>query len=86
VAARVIALPGERVRIEKGDVFVNGAKVGGEYVNAANRSQEDYSEIVVPRETVFLLCDKRKTQYGQLPWDSRGIGPVPMYAILGTFK
>ncbi len=86
VAARVIGLPGERVRMEKGDVFVNGSKVGSEYVNAANRSQDDYAEVVVPRDTVFVLCDRRRVQYGQIPWDSRGIGPVPMYAILGTFK
>ena len=86
VAARVMGLPGERVKIEKGDVYVNGSKVGGEYVNAGNRSEDNYAEIVVPRDTVFLLCDKRKIQYQQLPWDSRAVGPVPMWAILGTFK
>jgi signal peptidase I len=84
VAARVIGLPGERVRIEKGDVFVNDAKVGGEYVSAANRSNDDYAEVIVPRDTVFVLCDRRKVQIQQIPWDSRGVGPVPMWAILGT--
>lgn len=86
VTARVIALPGERVRMEKGDVLVNGSKVGGEWVSAANRSQDDYAEIIVPRDTVFVLCDKRKVQYQQPPWDSRSIGPVPMWAIQGAYK
>lgn len=86
VAARVIGLPGERVRMEKGDVYVNGSKVGGEYVNAANRSQDDYAEVIVPRDTVWVLCDKRKVQHQQPAWDSRSVGPVPMWAILGAYK
>ncbi len=86
VAARVIGLPGERVKMEKGEVFVNGAKIGSEYVSAANRSQDDYAEVFVPRDTLFVLCDRRKVQHQQIPWDSRGIGPVPMWAVLGAFK
>jgi signal peptidase I len=86
VAARAIAFPGQKIRIEKGEVVVDGAKVGAEYVSAAHRGTDDFAEVVVPRDTVFVLCDRRKTSVTQVPLDSRGIGPVPMWAILGTFK
>jgi signal peptidase I len=82
VAARVIGLPGDKVRIEKGEVFVNGGKVGSEYVSAPNRTLDDYAEIVVPRDSVFVLCDNRKLG---LSLDSRAVGPVSTWAILGRF-
>ena len=82
VAARVIGLPGDRVRIEKGDVLVNGNKSGAEFVAAANKSTEDYAEIIVPRDSVFLLCDNRKAG---LTIDSRAIGPVLKWALNGRF-
>ena len=82
VAARVIGLPGDRVRIEKGDVLVNGSKSGSEYVAAANKSTDDYAEIIVPRDSVFLLCDNRKAG---LTIDSRAIGPVSKWALNGRF-
>lgn len=82
VAARVIGLPGDRVRIEKGEVLVNGSKSGSEYVSAPNKSTEDYAEIIVPRDSVFLLCDNRKVG---LTLDSRAIGPVSKWALNGRF-
>lgn len=82
VAARVVGLPGDRVRIEKGEVLVNGNKAGGEFVAAPNKSNEDYAEIVVPRDSVFLLCDNRKAG---LTLDSRAVGPVSKWALNGRF-
>ena len=82
VAARVIGLPGDRVRIEKGEVLVNGNKSGSEFVSAPNKSTEDYAEIIVPRDSVFLLCDNRKVG---LTIDSRAIGPVSKWALNGRF-
>jgi signal peptidase I len=82
VAARVIGLPGDKVRIEKGEVFVNGAKADSGYVAQNNRSQDDYAEIIVPRDSVFLLCDNRRAS-GSL--DSRALGPISAWAIHGKF-
>ncbi|HEX7901364.1 MAG TPA: signal peptidase I [Planctomycetota bacterium] len=82
VAARVIGLPGDRVRVEKGEVLVNGNKAGAEYVSAANKSTDDYAEIIVPRDSVFLLCDNRKAG---LTLDSRAVGPVLKWALNGRF-
>lgn len=82
VAARVIGLAGDRVRIEKGEVFVNGQRAAAEYVSPANKSIEDYAEVVVPRDSVFLLCDNRKAGAAL---DSRAIGPVLKWALNGRF-
>jgi signal peptidase I len=82
VAARVIGLPGDRVRIDRGEVLVNGAKSGSEFVAAANKTTDDYAEIIVPRDSLFLLCDNRKIG---LTIDSRAIGPVSKWALNGRF-
>ncbi|HYF00564.1 MAG TPA: signal peptidase I [Planctomycetota bacterium] len=82
VAARVIGLPGDRVRIEKGVVYLNGAALAAESVAANNRSDDDYAEIIVPRDSVFVLCDNRKQG---LTLDSRALGPVSAWAINGRF-
>lgn len=82
-AGRVIALPGERVKIEKGEVSVNGEKLKADYVATKNRTLEDFEEIIVPRDTVFVLADNRRQAAA---FDSRGIGPVPAWAILGKIR
>ena len=81
-AARVIGLPGDRVRLEKGEVLVNGSKIGSEYVAAAGKILDDYAEIMVPRDSVFLLCDNRKAG---LSLDSRAVGPVSKWALNTRF-
>ncbi len=84
-AARVIGLPGDRVEIRQGEVIVNGSKIGSNYVAASskNDTRENYAEIVVPRESVYVLCDNRRSFDKS---DSRAIGPIGMWAILGRFK
>ena len=84
-AARVIGLPGERVRIEAGDVYVNNTKLGSTYVSPGSKSdaRENYAEIIVPRDTVYVLCDNRK---GFDKYDSRAVGPIGLWAINGKFK
>ena len=84
-AARVIGLPGDRVEIRQGDVYVNGSKIGANYVLAwsKNDAKEHYAEIIVPRDTVYVLCDNRRAFDKS---DSRALGPVGMWAINGKFK
>jgi signal peptidase I len=79
VAARVIGLPGDKVKIVKGDVLVNNSKVGTADKKSA---AENYAEIIVPRETVFVLCDNRT----QKTLDSRAVGPIGTWAILGKVR
>ena len=80
VTARVIGLPGDRVRIVKGEVLVNNSKAGGPVDKKA--AVENYAEIIVPRNTVFVLCDNR----GQKTLDSRALGPIGYWAILGKLR
>lgn len=85
-AGRVVALPGDRVRIEKGEVLVNGSKVDSNYVQANQKSPEDnFAEIVVPREHVYVLGDSRRVALSQ-KIDSRSVGPVGQWALFGKFR
>lgn len=83
VGARVMGLPGDTVKLVKGKVYRNGQVVRDTFVGAVNESREDFEEIIVPRDTVFVLCDNRRMfRYT----DSRGIGPVGSWAILGKLQ
>ncbi len=81
MAGRVIGLPGDRVQIAEGDVSVNGAKVDQSYVS--ERSAETLAEIVIPRDCLYILCDNRR-EYAE--YDSRGLGPIGVWAIDGKFR
>lgn len=84
-AARVIGLPGDRVEIRAGEVLVNGSKIGSNYVapGSKNDVRENYAEIIVPRDSVYVLCDNRRSFDKS---DSRTIGPVGVWALNGKFK
>lgn len=82
-AGRVMALPGQRVRMEKGECLVDGQKVDGGVILSGNKSEESFEEIVVPRDCVYILMDNRKAS---ARYDSRGIGPVGYGAILAKIK
>jgi len=75
---RVIGLAGDRIRIESGEVFVNGEALEEDYVPAAYADQRSYSEIVVPLNSYFVLGDHRTMSN-----DSRDFGPVSIGYIYG---
>ncbi len=54
---RVIALPGETVRIVNGQVFVNGKPIDESYVR--HRATYDLDQKVVPSGSYFVLGDNR---------------------------
>jgi signal peptidase I len=75
---RVIALPGDRLRIDHGDVYVNGAHLPEPYV--PNRFTDDRSQpemVLGPRE-FFVMGDHRS-----ISSDSRDFGPVDRNLIYG---
>jgi signal peptidase I len=79
VTSRVVGLPGDRVKIVKGEIFVNNERIG----SADKKAVEDYAEIIVPRDTVFAIGDNRS---GSKDLDSRKIGPIGTWAIVGKMR
>jgi signal peptidase I len=74
---RVIGLPGERIAIRGGQVFVNGTPLDEPYVAASNRSADSLETTVEP-ESFFLMGDNRSNSS-----DSRHWGTVPRTLIWG---
>ena len=59
---RVIALPGEHVKIENGKVYINGEELEEDYLQAGietNVPETGFSEFTVPENTVFAMGDNR---------------------------
>ncbi len=81
---RVIALPGDRVRIDAGKVFVNGRPLEEEYVPEQYRDTiswppgDDARDEVVPPDMYFVLGDHRSQSS-----DSRSWGFVQRKSIYG---
>ncbi len=73
---RVIGLPGDRVAIYGGGVYVNGQRIDEPYISSAPAN--DVAEIVVPEGYVYVLGDNRNASS-----DSRSWGPLEIEAILG---
>ncbi|MGH9491955.1 MAG: signal peptidase I [Terriglobales bacterium] len=75
---RVIGVAGDRVRIERGGVIVNGKALGEDYVPPGYYDQSSYPETLVPPGTYFVLGDHRNMSN-----DSREFGPVDQKYIYG---
>ncbi|MGA9070246.1 MAG: signal peptidase I [Terracidiphilus sp.] len=75
---RVIALPGDRLRILQGTVLLNGVALKENYVPDEFRDSRSYAEIVVPEGTFFMMGDHRS-----ISSDSREFGPVERSLIYG---
>lgn len=57
IIKRVIALEGARVSIRNNKLFINSKHISEDYL--LEYSMEDFNEIVVPKDTVFVLGDNR---------------------------
>ena len=75
---RVIAVAGDRVRIDDGVVYVNDVRLPEPYVPEDYWDTRSYPETVVPRNAYFLLGDHRN-----LSNDSRDFGTVDEDFIYG---
>ena len=75
---RVIAEPGDRLRIDRGDVILNGRRLEEPYVPDEYRDSRSYPEIVVPPDYYYMMGDHRS-----ISSDSREFGPVERDLIYG---
>jgi signal peptidase I len=75
---RVIAVPGDHVRISFGHVYVNGEQLAEPYVPSDYLDARSYPEMVVPANAYFVLGDHRSMSN-----DSRDFGPVMRSYIYG---
>jgi signal peptidase I len=72
---RVVAIPGDTVAIESGQLVVNGVVIEEDYATAAT---EDYPMVKVPADHYFVLGDNREKSY-----DSRFLGAIEADQIEG---
>ena len=75
---RVIALPGDRLRIDHGQVWLNGQPQIESYVPQEYRDTKSMAEIVIPEGAFFMMGDHRS-----ISSDSREFGPVERSLIYG---
>jgi signal peptidase I len=75
---RVIGVAGDRVRIETGQVYVNGEVLDEDYVPSEYADSRSYPEVTVPSQSYFVLGDHRTMSN-----DSRDFGPVSASFIYG---
>ena len=75
---RVIALPGDDLKIEHGHVFVNGKELAEKYVPPRFEDDRSLPETTVPQHEYFVMGDHRS-----ISSDSRDFGPVDRELIYG---
>lgn len=73
---RVIGLPGDRVVVDRGNVYINGKRLDEAYV--AFHDDRSYPAVVVPKGALYVLGDNRADSQ-----DSRIFGCIPEQSIIG---
>jgi signal peptidase I len=75
---RIIAVPGDRLRIERGQVYVNDKLLSEPYIPAEFRDARSMDPMIVPQDQYFVMGDHRS-----ISQDSREFGTVKRDLIYG---
>ena len=75
---RVVGVPGDRISVRRGKLYVNGEPQKEPYVNKKFPDRSYFAPKTVPKDHVFVMGDNRANSR-----DSRFFGPVPDENIEG---
>lgn len=80
---RIVGLPGDKVTIQNGNIFVNDKLIQENYISARTNLWEngyikDNVPLMIPDDEIFVMGDNRPRSS-----DSREFGPVPITSIIG---
>ncbi len=75
---RVVGLPGDKIAVRGGKLFVNGEPQKEPYTNKRLPDRSFYAKTKVPKNHVFVMGDNRSNSA-----DSRVFGPLPEKNIEG---
>jgi signal peptidase I len=80
---RVVALPGERVRIEAGSLFIDGRPVAEAYVSFPDK--RSVPETTVPANAYYVLGDNRAQSEDSRDWGAVPAGDIAGKALFGLW-
>jgi signal peptidase I len=66
---RVVGLPGEEIRIEKGRVYINGVYYPEPYLDERYLSNETLVSKIIPPHHYYVMGDHRNNSYDSRNWD-----------------
>lgn len=76
---RIIGLPGEHIRMEKGQVFIDGHSLEEPHVEGKDRADSPFpNQWLLADDQYFVLGDRRQDSR-----DSRSFGPIRRDHIIG---